>query len=104
MDEFDLSKFILWARTNVELLREFETEALRLIQYNRTGGISEIREVLRWRRKCSHVGDILRINNAYSPLIARLLINKHPQLSKHLRCSTTAWDLHVPYILDNVVF
>ena len=75
-----IEKFIKWYPSNIHVINAFEKEAFYLLTRGRRErySIYTIREKLRWDSLVSESGQDYKLNNNFSPFIARILMFMNP--------------------------
>lgn len=77
--EHFLKRFKNWISENPDVYDEFKRNALQMRSIGRKKySASNIVGKIRWDRDIRTTGDVFKINNDFSPLLARLLIYHEP--------------------------
>lgn len=79
---------IVWMRENLNVVKMFEDFAQQLVDRNRCFGINLIRERVRWECHYEH-GQDYKFPNDFSPYVARVLLERHPEWVGNLTCKST---------------
>ena len=77
-----IEKFRDWYPSNIHVINAFEKEAFYLLTRGRRDrySIYTIREKLRWDSLVSESGQDYKLNNNFSPFIARILMFMNPDM------------------------
>ena len=77
-----IEKFRDWYPSNIHVINAFEKEAFYLLTRGRRErySIYTIREKLRWDSLVSESGKDYKLNNNFSPFIARILMFMNPEM------------------------
>lgn len=83
LDDVAVKKFLIWYPTNLHVLSRFEKEALFLKRHGNRERYSAytIREKLRWDSLLKQNPNDYKLDNNYSPMIARILMLINEELA-----------------------
>lgn len=81
-----------WVRLNPDRMEDMERYAMNEAAHGRRFAIKTIIERIRWFDYVNNEGQPVKVSNDYSPLFARMLIDKHPELRQFIQTRPSRFD------------